>query len=121
MADNEERRLNGPQFGIGIITRTIQQARLAWALIRDDRVPLLLKAIPLVALIYVLSPIDLIPDFIPVLGQLDDLGIAMLAISVFNSLASADIVSEHQQRLSGGATTSSDGPFINVKAKRDDH
>jgi uncharacterized membrane protein YkvA (DUF1232 family) len=120
MADNEQRPVSAPQFGIGFVTRSIQQVRLAWALIRDDRVPLLLKAIPLLALIYVISPIDLIPDFIPVLGQVDDVGIAMLALSLFNALAPADVVAEHQQRLSGG-TGSTNGPVIDIEAKRNNH
>ncbi len=42
-----------------------------------------------------ISPIDFIPDVIPVLGQLDDLAVLMGAISLFNNLAPADIVQEH--------------------------
>jgi len=118
MTDDNERRVNVPPPGMGFLSRSIQQVRLAWGLMRDDRVPLLLKAIPLAAIIYVISPLDLIPDFIPILGQLDDAGIAMLAISLFTSLAPADVVAEHRERLNGGSTAESKGQFIDIKAKR---
>ena len=121
MPDNEEKRVNVPQFGLGFVTRSVQQVRLTWALMRDERVPLLLKAIPLIALIYVISPLDLIPDFIPVLGQLDDAGIAMLAISLFNALAPADVVAEHQQRLNGSSGENSNGKTIDIEANRNNH
>ena len=121
MEDNEERRVNVSQFGMGFVTRSIQQVRLAWALIRDQRVPLMLKAIPLIALIYVISPLDLIPDFIPVLGQLDDAGIAMLAISLFNALAPAEVVAEHQKRITGSSGEDANKPYIDIEAKRNNH
>lgn len=44
-----------------------------WLAARDPAVPWLAKALALAALAYALSPIDLIPDVIPVLGQVDDL------------------------------------------------
>ena len=46
---------------------------LAWRLFRDPGVPRPAKAVLPAVLVYLASPIDLIPDFIPVLGQLDDL------------------------------------------------
>lgn len=45
---------------------------LAWALLRDPRAPKAAKLATVLAILYVLSPIDLIPDAIPVLGWLDD-------------------------------------------------
>jgi len=45
---------------------------LAWALLRDPRAPKAAKLATVLAIVYVLSPIDLIPDAIPVLGWLDD-------------------------------------------------
>jgi uncharacterized membrane protein YkvA (DUF1232 family) len=47
---------------------------------RDSRVPWFAKALALATAAYALSPIDLIPDFIPVLGYLDDIVIVPLAI-----------------------------------------
>lgn len=51
-----------------------------WLARRDPAVHWLSKALALVALVYALSPIDLIPDIIPVLGQLDDLILVPLLI-----------------------------------------
>ena len=51
-----------------------------WIAARDPRVPWYAKALALAVAAYALSPIDLIPDFIPVLGYLDDLIIVPLGI-----------------------------------------
>jgi uncharacterized membrane protein YkvA (DUF1232 family) len=61
----------------------VAQARLAVRLVREPRVPFVLKGIPLLAGLYVISPIDFVPDFIPGLGQLDDLGIMLAALELF--------------------------------------
>ena len=65
----------------------------------DRRVPFYLKLIPLFAVIYFLSPYDLLPDFvIPGLGQVDDLLLIFLACRLFFSLVPAEIIREHQDR-----------------------
>ena len=51
-----------------------------WYLVRDKRTPLAPKLVAWSVLAYALSPVDLIPDFIPVLGLLDDLVILPLGI-----------------------------------------
>jgi uncharacterized membrane protein YkvA (DUF1232 family) len=112
-----------PSRGPGFFGQLIEQFRLSWALLLDSRVPWVLKLIPLGAVVYVISPIDLIPDIIPVLGQLDDLGILMTALRVFNSIAPADIVDEHTNRLRGGdlhqINRDSSGKIIDVEAHHD--
>jgi uncharacterized membrane protein YkvA (DUF1232 family) len=51
-----------------------------WPLMRDPRIPFWAKAaIPAVAAVYVISPVDLIPDFLVGVGQLDDIGVMLLA------------------------------------------
>lgn len=53
-----------------------------WPLIRDPRIPFWAKAaIPAMAAVYVISPVDLIPDFLVGAGQLDDIGVMLLAAS----------------------------------------
>lgn len=51
-----------------------------WLAARDPGVPWLAKALAIATVAYALSPIDLIPDFIPVLGYLDDLILVPLAV-----------------------------------------
>jgi len=77
----------------------IDQIILTWRLIRDPRVTLWSKAIPVLALAYVLSPLDLIPDFILGLGQLDDLGIILGAMRLFEAVTPDYIVAEHRKEI----------------------
>jgi len=61
---------------------------------RDPRVPWYAKALGLTVAAYALSPIDLIPDFIPVVGYLDDLVIVPLGIWLVVSLIPDDVMAE---------------------------
>ena len=63
---------------------------------RDPRTPLMAKIVAVLVAAYALSPIDLIPDFIPVLGYLDDLLIVPLGIMLAVWLVPADILAEHR-------------------------
>lgn len=53
-----------------------------WRYLRDGRVPLWRKLVGVAAVAYLIWPFDLIPDFIPILGWLDDAGI-LLAAAIF--------------------------------------
>ena len=86
-----------------------KRARLAGRLVRDRRVHLVARiGFPLLIL-YLLSPIDLIPDFIPVLGYIDDLLILLLALWVFSKLVPQEIVLGHARAL-GYEPESNDSP-----------
>ena len=63
---------------------------------RDPRVPWHAKALAAAVAAYALSPIDLIPDFIPVLGQLDDLIILPLGILLATRLIPPQLMAEHR-------------------------
>ncbi len=67
---------------------------------RDPRVPWYAKAVALAVAAYALSPIDLIPDFIPVIGYLDDMIIVPLGIVLAVRLIPADILAEHRATAS---------------------
>jgi len=81
----------------GVLTEIMRNAQLAWHLLTDHRVSLPLKlVIPGLMLGYLLWPIDLLPDVVPVLGQLDDLAILALGIKIFIELSPKDIVREYR-------------------------
>jgi uncharacterized membrane protein YkvA (DUF1232 family) len=61
---------------------------------RDPRVPWYAKAVAVTVAAYAISPIDLIPDFIPVLGQLDDLVIVPLGIVLAVRLVPPELMTE---------------------------
>jgi uncharacterized membrane protein YkvA (DUF1232 family) len=64
-------------------------------LVADPEVPALEKAILAGAVAYVVSPLDLIPDFIPVLGQIDDLYLVALVLLRFVNRAGETKLREH--------------------------
>lgn len=69
-----------------------------WLAGRDPRVPWLPKLVAMLVAAYALSPIDLIPDFIPVVGHLDDLILVPAGISLAIHLIPADLLKQHRER-----------------------
>jgi uncharacterized membrane protein YkvA (DUF1232 family) len=63
---------------------------------RDPRIPWYAKVLAFIVAAYALSPIDLIPDFIPVLGYLDDIIIVPLGILLVVRLIPAEVMAEHR-------------------------
>jgi uncharacterized membrane protein YkvA (DUF1232 family) len=77
--------------------RTIKRdAHALYLASRDPRVPWYAKALALAVAAYAASPIDLIPDFIPVIGYLDDLIIVPLGIALVVRLVPPEIMAEHR-------------------------
>lgn len=64
---------------------------------KDPRVPWYAKALAVTVAAYAASPIDLIPDFIPVLGYLDELIILPLGIALVIKLIPAAVMAEHRE------------------------
>jgi uncharacterized membrane protein YkvA (DUF1232 family) len=64
----------------------------------DPRVPWYVKALAIGVTIYALSPIDLIPDFIPILGLLDEVILLPLAIKLMVRLIPPEIMAEHRAK-----------------------
>ncbi len=74
--------------------------RLIWRLVRDRRVPIYLKGILGIAIIYVLSPLDLIPASVALMfGVVDDLAIVMMGINWFLRLSPQDVVDDHLKTM----------------------
>lgn len=77
-------------------------ARMVWGIIRDPRTPIGLKGMLAAALAYVVLPIDLVPDMIPILGQADDLTVLLLVLDMFIQNAPAEVRAEHAARATNG-------------------
>jgi uncharacterized membrane protein YkvA (DUF1232 family) len=80
----------------------VSHVRLTLRLLREPGVPVLTKAVPVVAALYVISPLDFVPDFLPVLGQLDDLGMILIALEAFLNVCPAGTVNFHRAALAQG-------------------
>jgi uncharacterized membrane protein YkvA (DUF1232 family) len=77
--------------------RKLKQDVVAIALAtRDPRVPWYAKALGACIIAYALSPIDLIPDFVPVVGYLDDLVLVPLGLLLMLRLIPAPVMAEHR-------------------------
>lgn len=88
-----------PKEAIETLRKMPAYARLIWALARDPRVPTHQKLVLAAVAGYLVFPIDIIPDFIPVLGQLDDLGVLIFGLDFFIRNAPREVVEEHMGRI----------------------
>lgn len=77
-----------------------QQLALYTAMYRDPRTPRLARGLLGAALVYMALPFDLIPDFLPVIGHLDDVLIVPGLILLALRLIPREVQDEHRQRLS---------------------
>lgn len=68
---------------------------LVFKLMLDRRVPLRLKLIIPAAVLYLVSPIDLLPDLFPILGHTDDLIVVILALASFLLMTPRSVLNEH--------------------------
>ena len=85
-----------------LIIKLPTYARMVWGLMRDPRTPVGLKGILGAALAYVVLPVDLIPDAIPIIGQADDLTVLLLVLDLFIQNAPAEVREEHAARARNG-------------------
>ncbi len=91
-----------PRQRISLFANLADYVRLSWRLLNDRRVPGWVKAIPVLAVLYFLSPFDLLPDWaFPGLGELDDIAILLLALKMFVDLSPEGAVREHLNDLLG--------------------
>ena len=73
---------------------------------KDPRVPWYARALALCLVAYAFSPIDPIPDFIPVVGYLDELVVIPLGVLLLRRLIPAGVLDEYRARVSAGARPS---------------
>lgn len=70
---------------------------------RDPRTPLPVRLLALIIAAYALSPVDLIPDFIPVLGYLDDLVLVPLGLALVVALLPPEVLASARQKAETAA------------------
>jgi len=79
--------------------RRLQAETLAlWFAARDDRTPWYAKLFVAAVVAYALSPIDLIPDFVPVLGLLDDVILIPIGVALALRMIPADVMAAARER-----------------------
>ena len=78
-------------------------ARLYWRLFRDRRVSIWPKALLVVSLLYLISPIDIFLDVIPLVGQIDDLVLLIVVCRVFMYMCPREVVQEHVRAIGAAA------------------
>ncbi|MEK7439272.1 MAG: YkvA family protein [Chloroflexota bacterium] len=86
---------------VNMIRNFIIQVRLTWKLLRDVRVPLWVKGTFLASVAYIVMPLDIVPDAIPLLGQIDDLGVLAIGMKLLMDMSPADAVAEHMESITG--------------------
>lgn len=93
-----------------------RQVMVLWFCCRHRETPWLAKAVAIVVVAYALSPIDLIPDFIPILGYLDDLLLLPLGILLVIRLIPEKILAACRQQASAWASTQQPRPVNRAAA-----
>jgi len=84
----------------GVWRDTVLRIKLIFRLLGDKRVSPWLKILPIAGVVYLVSPIDLIPDMVlPVIGQLDDIAILWLTNHFFIEFCPPEVVREHVRKL----------------------
>jgi uncharacterized membrane protein YkvA (DUF1232 family) len=83
-------------MGPSLAHRIRIESHAVYLAVRDPRTPLPARLFGLLVAAYALSPIDLIPDFIPVLGLLDDAILIPLGVWLFEKMVPADLLAEHR-------------------------
>jgi uncharacterized membrane protein YkvA (DUF1232 family) len=113
-------RRNLGRLDLGVIERL----RLGWRLLRDPRIPAWPKVLVPLAAIYVISPVDGLPDIIPLLGWVDDasvIGLILAVIAMLVRWSPQEVVAEHAANLGfapgfEGVTPERGEPFRGTKA-----
>ena len=96
--------------GVSLLRTLVSRLRLTVRLLREPRVSVLSKTWPVLATLYVLSPFDVVPDFIPFFGQLDDLGVMLIALEMFTKVCPPGAVDFHRTAIAQGPPASEPSP-----------
>ena len=112
-----------------LLRSLVVRLRLAVRLLREPSVPAAVKGLAALPVLYVLWPIDLLPDLLPVLGQLDDIGVVLMVVEAFLALCPSHLVDHHRRALDDGrpyapvgrgAAPAEDGAVIDAEWRREE-
>ncbi|OIO95499.1 MAG: hypothetical protein AUK03_05360 [Anaerolineae bacterium CG2_30_64_16] len=104
---SQQRETTPRQNQASLLVELVRNGRLVWRLLRDARVATATKLlIPGLVGAYLLWPVDLLPDVIPFLGQIDDLVLLALGAKLFIQLCPPEIVQQHRTDLADRASAS---------------
>ena len=91
------------QRSASLVDRIVVNAHAVWLTARDPETPWPARLVGLLVAAYALSPIDLIPDFIPVLGLLDDAILIPLGVWLFTRLVPPELFAKHRAAAEAAA------------------
>ena len=98
----------GSEGQVSFLAGLVNQLRLVWLLMMDSRISTWVKAVVPLSFLYMISPVDFIPDVILGLGQLDDLGVILLGLALFVKLSPPELVEYYRQQIEYGHQPSVD-------------
>jgi uncharacterized membrane protein YkvA (DUF1232 family) len=105
LAFSEELRVEAQMFDrFKILPQIWRTGRLALRLLRDSRVPMAAKFIFGATVLYMVSPLDVVPDWLPVIGQADDLMVLLAGLNLFLRSCPKWLVNEHEDAIDGRPT-----------------
>jgi len=110
----QSRRTPDVRLMAGFLRDGALHVRLIWRLMTNRRVPTWIKLIPPLAILYVLSPIDLMPDPLLGVGQLDDLAVLLISFKVFVELCPPGLVQRIRDELSGSRPPNPKGDVVDA-------
>ncbi len=122
MEEHDDRQLARlPEERVGVLRALYENTILTWKLLWDGRVGFLPKLIPLLALVYALSPIDLLPAWLlgmlAPLGVADDIGIILLALNLFVQASPPDVVAEYLREMRRGRSAAGGSEIVEGQAR----
>lgn len=82
-----------------LFTDLPRQVRLAYCLFYDARIPVVNKAIFAGGMGLILTPFIDVPEFIPVVGELDVLALTLVALKLFIATAPPEVIADHEQLI----------------------
>jgi len=103
-----------PNKQLSFFSGLVKQLKLVWLLFRDERVSLWTKSVLPLSLLYIVSPIDFLPDFFLGLGQLDDLGVILLGMTLFVKLCPPELVNHYLDQLEYGEEFKDSGETVDT-------